>query len=166
MHYVYHLRASLLCIIAAFLSCTPKGETFYEAGAQQPAPKPARNSPPLQEKTTYFIYENGAFIPGQPDKEPMPIGGKEAYNRAMFSQLNYPAAAREAGIRGTVLVTVIVNEAGRMESAVVSKGIGGGCDEEALKAVQRGGQAGFEPALQGGVPVKVKYDVPVKFSVL
>lgn len=145
------------------LNCTPKGAAYYEAGAPDPKAQVAQKPRAPKEAVVYSIYENGSYKPGQLDKEPAPIGGDAAFLRA--SHVNYPAKAREAGLQGTVWVTVTINEAGQLEQAVLSRGIGGGCDEEALAAVKRGAKVGFEPAMRNGVPVKVRYDMPVRFSV-
>ena len=153
-------RCLFLLLIHAF-SCTPKGETFYEANAT-PGTSPTKTATPVKKDVVYFIYENGVYTPGKLDKEPVSIGGDLAFARA--TRVNYPAKARESGIQGIVFINVIINEAGQLEKAIISKGIGGGCDEEALQALQRGAQAGFEPAIKDGKPVKVKYDYPIKFS--
>ena len=71
--------------------------------------------------------------------------------------------AREHGIQGTVVITVTVNEFGQLEDAVVTHRIGGGCDEEALRIVLLQGQQGFEPAEKNGLPVKVRYGIPLRF---
>lgn len=145
------------------LNCTPKGAAYYEAGTPDARAQVAQKPRAPKEAVVYSIYENGRYQPGKLDKEPAPIGGDAAFLRA--SRVNYPAKAREAGIQGTVWVTVTINEAGQLEQAVLSRGIGGGCDEEAVAAVQRGAKAGFEPAMRNGVPVKVRYEMPVRFSV-
>ncbi|MEX1011724.1 MAG: energy transducer TonB [Balneolaceae bacterium] len=90
--------------------------------------------------------------------EQMPelIGGLEELQRS----INYPEQARRAGIEGRVFVQFIVNEEGEVENAVVTRGIGGGADEEALRAVQ---QARFTPGMQRGRPVRVQYSLPITF---
>jgi protein TonB len=57
-------------------------------------------------------------------------------------------------------VQFIVNEFGEVENPKVIKGIGGGCDENALEAVKL---AKFEPGLHNGDPVKVQYSLPIVF---
>lgn len=76
------------------------------------------------------------------------------------SQINYPERARRAGIEGRVFVQFIVNEQGEVEDPHVIRGIGGGCDEEALRAVR---EAQFRPGLQRGRPVRVQYSLPIVF---
>jgi len=81
----------------------------------------------------------------------------------MAYHIRYPPLARERGINGTVYITVIVNEYGKLEDAFIFRGIGAGCDEETLRVVKLIGQNGFEPAQLDGIPVKVKYDIPMRF---
>jgi len=90
--------------------------------------------------------------------EQMPelIGGLAGLQRS----IRYPEMARRAGIEGKVTVQFIVTEDGTVESPRVIRGIGGGCDEEALRAVK---QAKFEPGRQRGKPVRVQYSLPVVF---
>lgn len=75
--------------------------------------------------------------------------------------ITYPEMARKAGIEGRVYVQFVVNEHGKVEAPKVIRGIGGGCDEEALKAVR---QARFKPGMQRGRPVRVQYSLPIVFK--
>lgn len=75
-------------------------------------------------------------------------------------RINYPEMARRAGIEGRVYVQFIVNEQGDVENPHVIRGIGGGCDEEALRAVA---QAKFKPGMQRGRTVRVQYSLPIVF---
>lgn len=75
-------------------------------------------------------------------------------------KITYPEMARRAGIEGRVYVQFIVNEQGQVENPQVIRGIGGGCDEEAIRAVQ---QAEFKPGMQRGRPVRVQYSLPIVF---
>ena len=115
---------------------------------------------------SYGVYDpaSGAFQNTTLDKAPKPLGGEDHFMRTMYSGLNYPPQAREKGIQGKVVVRMVINEFGMLVDSGVQTGIGWGCDEEALKAIQRGGQVGFEPALKDGKPVKVSFDVPITFS--
>jgi len=90
--------------------------------------------------------------------EQMPelIGGMAALQK----NIRYPEMARKAGIEGRVIVQFIVNENGEVEDPRVIRGIGGGCDEEALRAVQT---VKFKPGRQRGEPVRVQYSLPVIF---
>lgn len=92
--------------------------------------------------------------------EQMPafIGDRDAY---INSHLRYPDAARESNIEGRVIIQFVVNEDGTVSDAVVVKGIGGGCDEEALRMVN--GMPKWKPGKQNGMPVKVIFTLPIKF---
>ncbi|MBK9984570.1 MAG: energy transducer TonB [Saprospiraceae bacterium] len=104
----------------------------------------------------YYIFKDGAYFEAELDKIPEIIGGLTA----LYHDIRYPAFAREHGIQGTVRITVIVNEFGQLEDAVINSHVGGGCDEEGLRVVK---QYGFTPAEINGKPVKVKYDIPLRF---
>ena len=116
-------------------------------------------NPPIR----YYVFQDNNFIELKPDIIPVMIGGKEKMYQSIYMHIRYPAYAREHGIQGKVYVTIIVNEIGRLEDAYVSKGVGGGCDEEALRVIRLMGQNGFEPALLNNIPVKVKYDMFINF---
>ncbi len=150
------------CVIA--LACSPKAPIYYE-GTREVKPKP-KSSPianSIKLETIYYVYQDGVFKEATLDKAPAPYAGDNTFYRTMYKEMRYPAAARKGGIAGTVKITVVVNEFGQLESSEIKEGIGTGCDEEALKAVRRGFQLDFEPAMKDGKAVKVKYDIPVRF---
>ena len=104
--------------------------------------------PPAEDEEDFFtVVEN----------MPELIGGLAR----LQSSITYPEMARKAGIEGRVFLQFIVNERGEVENPRVIRGIGGGCDEEALKAIQK---AKFKPGLQRGRPVRVQYNLPVVFK--
>ena len=75
--------------------------------------------------------------------------------------VKYPAEAKEKGIRGIVYVNFIVEPDGSVSDIKVLRGIGGGCDEEAVRVVES--MPKFKPGIQNGEAVKVSYTVPVNF---
>lgn len=77
------------------------------------------------------------------------------------ARLKYPDAARNAGMEGTVLIKFVVNEDGNVSDAVVVRGVGGGCDQEALSMVNS--MPKWKPGRQNGTPVKVFFTLPIKF---
>ncbi len=74
--------------------------------------------------------------------------------------INYPEIAMKAGVEGRVYVEFIVDTEGRVVDPVVTRGIGAGCDEEAVRAVS---QARFKPGKQRGKAVPVKMSLPITF---
>lgn len=162
MHKKNLIQTLLALLTFAFLACTPKNEVLYES--KNSAPQTTKPAPIQKESSPYYVFQNGSFQEAELDKKPLPVGGETQFLMTMYRKMRYPAEARKNGIQGTVKVTVILNEFGQLESAVVAEGIGAGCDEEALEAVKRGFQEGFEPAMKDGKAVKVKYNIPVKFK--
>jgi protein TonB len=77
-------------------------------------------------------------------------------------EVRYPEKALRANIEGRVYVQFIVNEKGEVENPRVIRGIGGGCDEEAIRVVK---MAEFKPGLQRGRPVRVQFQLPVIFRI-
>ncbi len=114
-------------------------------------------------ETIYEVWTANGYEVKQLDTKPVLKGG-EMSNRLVYKDFRYPAAARENGVGGRVEILVVVNEFGFLESMELIKGIGSGCDEESLKAVQNMQEIGFEPAIISGIPVKVRYIIPVIFK--
>lgn len=78
------------------------------------------------------------------------------------AHLKYPALAKENNIQGKVAVEFIVNEDGSISNAVVKKGIGGGCDEEALRVINS--MPHWKPGKQNDKTVKVFLVLPIIFQ--
>jgi protein TonB len=96
--------------------------------------------------------------------EQMPVfeGGQGALMRYLSSNLQYPQQAQEADIQGKVVVAFTVCEDGRLCDEKITRGIGGGCDEEALRVIKK--MPKWEPGTKDGKPVKVRYMLPVVFQ--
>lgn len=78
------------------------------------------------------------------------------------SNLVYPAQAREIGKTGKVWVNFVVDEKGKIIDAKILKGIGYGCDEEALRVIKL--MPNWKPGLFQGKPVKVSFNQPITFQ--
>jgi protein TonB len=108
------------------------------------------------------IIDRLAYPPAKPvvyvEQMPQFVGDMGAY---ISSNLRYPESARTNGIDGRVLVQFVVNEDGSVTDARVVRGIGGGCDEEALRMVN--GMPNWKPGRQNGTAVKVLFTLPIKF---
>lgn len=89
-------------------------------------------------------------------------GGEKALNRFLSDSLQYPRLAKENNISGTVYVSFVVEKDGSVKDIRVLRGIGGGCDEEAVRVVKS--MPVWKPGKQRGIPVRVQYTIPVKFS--
>ena len=112
----------------------------------RPAPRAPLPTEPEEPTPVFVVVE----------EMPELIGGLAALQR----EIRYPVIARKAGIEGRVILQFIIDEQGRVTESKVVRGIGGGCDEEALRAFQT---MRFRPGKQRGKPVKVKMSLPVTF---
>lgn len=89
-------------------------------------------------------------------------GGMQQLYTYLGTNIKYPVMAKESGIQGKVYVTFVVERDGSITDVKVLRGIGGGCDEEAIRVV--GGMPRWKPGKQRGKPVRVQYNLPVRFT--
>lgn len=84
----------------------------------------------------------------------------------IYKNIKYPAIARENGIEGTVVVSFVVEKDGSIAAAKVLRDIGGGCGQEAVRIINlmNNEQKTWRPGMQRGVPVRVQFNLPVKFQ--
>jgi len=113
---------------------------------------------PIQPKPLQQKEDDEAEIFVVVENPPVLIGGIAAVQ----SQIVYPPLALKAGIEGRVIVQFVIDKNGQVLNPTVVRGIGGGCDEEAVRAVLK---AKFQPGLQRGRPVAVRYTLPITFRI-
>lgn len=89
-------------------------------------------------------------------------GGEDSLNLFIKRNLTYPMTAVESGIQGRVFVTFIIEADGSVNDVRILRGIGGGCDEEALRVISM--MPKWIPGIQRGKPVRVQYNLPIKFT--
>ena len=129
---------------------------FTLPGLAQTAPLPTPANDTLRIKGKVYTYvEQMPQLPGG--------GGSSAIVSAIQSRVTYPLEALKRRITGRVFVSFTVSASGIVGDAQVVKGIGGGCDESVLNAVQQLPQ--FIPGRQAGQPVPVRFTVPVTFQI-
>lgn len=88
---------------------------------------------------------------------PEPIGGLNAIQ----SKIIYPEEAKNKKVEGKVYVVAFIDESGNVVGTQLMKGIGAGCDEIAIKAIE---QTKFKPGSQNGKPLKVQVVIPILFK--
>lgn len=100
----------------------------------------------------------------QPVIERMPDVMPAFDNMGAFLQhnLRYPAMALESNASGKVIVNFVIDEEGNIESATVLKGIGYGCDEEALRVIKL--MKKWKPGVKNGKAVKVSFNQAIVFK--
>jgi TonB family protein len=74
----------------------------------------------------------------------------------------YPSEAIKSNLEGRVIVKFVVNEEGKVDSAVIAKSVAPSLDAEALRVVNLFGT--FKPGKQAGKSVKVYYSIPIMFK--
>ena len=96
------------------------------------------------------------------EDQPSPKGGMSAFYEYIGKKLKYPAQARRMGIEGKVYVEFVVDKDGSITNVRAMKGIGAGCDEEAIRVIQASPK--WKPGKQRGRPVKVRMILPITFK--
>ena len=96
--------------------------------------------------------------------EEMPAfpGGEAKLMEYVGKNIKYPQIARETGIQGRVFIGFVVEPDGSVSNVKLLRGIGGGCDEEAMRVVKS--MPKWKPGKQRGKAVRVSYQIPVYFK--
>jgi len=94
---------------------------------------------------------------------PQPIGGYKAFYEFISDEIRYPQTALRIGIHGKVFIQFVVDKDGTLTDFHVAKGIGAGCDEEALRVLRMAPK--WDPGKQRGKTVKVRMILPISFSI-
>ncbi|MDI9867040.1 TonB family protein [Flectobacillus sp. DC10W] len=119
--------------------------------------KPAIEAPVHVEKTEESIFTTV-------EKMPEYKGGIRALGEYLNKNLKFPSQAQRAGVGGKVFVSFVVMGDGSISQLSVSKGIGFGCDEEALRVVSK--MPNWIPGKQSGRPVSVRFTLPITFQIM
>lgn len=118
---------------------------MFTAGAQPVKGKRADNK-------VFTVVEHPASFPG----------GDKAFTTYMSKSIKYPQAARDLRVRGKVDLTFVVEKDGSLSDIKVVRGLGSGCDEEAVRVLKASPK--WTPAKQKGRIVRQQYNLPVRFS--
>ncbi|MFM8912216.1 MAG: energy transducer TonB [Flammeovirgaceae bacterium] len=92
----------------------------------------------------------------------MPVGGMTAFYKYLQENMRYPAVARRNGVEGKVMVQFVVGKDGTINEVKVLRGIGAGCDEEAVRVMEKAPK--WNAGKQRGKPVRQRCIVPIIFS--
>lgn len=110
-----------------------------------------------------FPAETKDSVYNQPEVMPEYPGGMDAMLKYLSENIQYPKMARGKNIQGKVLVTFIVEKDGSISDIKVVKGIGGGCDEEAMRVIKT--MPKWKPGMQNGKNVRVSFAIPISFKI-
>jgi protein TonB len=122
------------------------GEVVFDEPVVEAVEEPAEDP-----NMIYTVVEQPAEFPG----------GMAAMMKFISQNMKYPSQARRMGTEGSVFVEFVVDQQGKISDAHVIKGIGAGCDEEAVRVVNK--MPNWKPGKQNGKAVRVRFVLPVKF---
>lgn len=96
------------------------------------------------------------------EKPPLYPGGMPAFYKFISKNLTYPTAAIKNNVQGSVLLSFTIEKDGSLTATKVERKLGYGTDEEALRVLNLSEK--WSPGMVEGKPVRVKYTIPVKFT--
>jgi protein TonB len=105
-----------------------------------------------EEEEVFTVVEDPPTFPG----------GDAALFKYLGENIKYPAMAKDAGVSGVVFVTFKVGKDGGVSDVNVLRGIGAGCDEEAIRVVKS--MPKWNPGKQRGKEVIVQFNLPIRFT--
>lgn len=91
-------------------------------------------------------------------------GGLNVLMKYLHNNIKYPTQAKEIGIQGKVFVSFVIEKDGSVTNILLLRGIGGGCDEEAIRVIKN--MPNWVPGKQRNIPVRVRFTLPVNFRLL
>ena len=91
-------------------------------------------------------------------------GGEQKLMEYVAKNLTYPQEARDKGIDGRVFIGMVIEKDGSVSNVKVLRGIGGGCDEEAVRVINS--MPKWKPGKIKGEPVPVSYQIPINFKLI
>ena len=90
-------------------------------------------------------------------------GGEQAMMKYISENVKFPEKAKEEGVMGRVFIGFVVERDGSVNEVRVLRGIGGGCDEEAVRVISS--MPKWKPGMQDGKAVRVRYQIPIHFKI-
>lgn len=155
-----------------------KKDSIASPKVEKPAVKPTVKTEPKVEKEvsrSVEVTKPNIDLPLASEKEekgkrPMAIaevmpsfpGGDRALRKYLAKNIHYPQAAKGKEVEGRVYIQFIVEEDGSLSNLKIMRGIGYGCNEEALRVVKA--MPSWKPGEQAGRKVPVIYTLPIRFS--
>ncbi len=97
------------------------------------------------------------------DVYPRYPGGDEARLYYLRRHVSYPKEAVDNAIQGVVMVVFVIEADGSLTNVKILQGIGGGCDEEAVRVTRE--MPRWNPGKRSGRPVRVMVKMPIVFGI-
>ena len=156
-NYAAKLKVLLVAPVAFFLvvafTVSPVVKTVAQVDKQTKKVEAKSQNPQEQAKEEVFTVVE--VMPQFP-------GGEKALQQYLVGNIKYPEDARKKGVQGTTYVSFIVGRDGNISDTKVLRGFDKDCDQVALNVVKN--MPKWESGFQGGKPVRVQFNMPIKFS--
>jgi len=151
---------SLVVITPMTISCSMDSdeaviEESNKAHQETPVETPAETPKSTTNQDNSQIFMVVEEMPSFP-------GGEKAMYKYIGEKIKYPEQAKNEGIEGRVFISFVVEKDGSITEVELLRGIGGGCDEVAIEVIQS--MPKWLAGKQKGKEVRVKYRMPIKFS--
>jgi len=147
----------------------PEPEPEPEPVKEKPKPKPPPPPEPEPEEEVdeiFTIVQQMPRFPGCEDMSGDDTQKKQCAEKKMleyiYKNIKYPSIARENGIEGMVVLSFVIDKLGNITEPKILRDLGGGCGKEALRIVK--GMPNWTPGKQRNKPVKVQFNLPVRFK--
>lgn len=114
---------------------------------------------PANAQTASAPQEDLIFV----EEEAHPKKGMDEFYKHVRQNLAYPDSAKKAGVKGRVFVQFVVETDGSLSEVKVIRGIGRGCDEEAIRLIKT--SPPWQPARYQGKAVATEVSLPIRFDV-
>ncbi|WP_156306150.1 TonB family protein [Sphingobacterium endophyticum] len=89
-------------------------------------------------------------------------GGLNQFKKTVGETVKYTQAAIDAGARGTVELSFIIDTEGKVQDIKVAKDVGYGMAQQSVEALKK--TKDWKPAIHNGKPVAVRYLLPIRFD--
>ena len=134
---------------------TPNNKSDYDSDEKFTSVNKEKNLQKTKVDDTNTVYDVVEQLPSFP-------GGNQALMKFLQENVKYPAVAEEHGIQGRVVVSFIVEKDGSITNEMVVSSVDPSLDVEALRVVKS--MPHWMPGKQNGVPVRVKYNIPISYK--
>lgn len=140
-------------------------ETGWQPDPIGPVEKPVSpaSSSPAETANPDARYEGKLYDLGSVQAAPEFPGGSRALAKFLGSTIRYPARARESKTQGKVYIGFIIEKNGTLTDFKIIKGIGNGCDEEAIRVLKL--SPAWKPGTVEGKPVRTSYVQPITYQI-
>ena len=154
------LALPVLGLMVFVFSCEKSADNSFSEVMEIPMSK-EETVPPNPDEINSKILEADEVFDIVEESPEFP-GGMEAWNNFLRQNLKYPSQARRMGIEGTVYAVFEIRTDGSVQNIELLRGIGGGCDEEAMRVIAA--SPNWIPGKQRGRLVTVRMRIPIRFK--